>query len=164
MGLTFAQAMALGIGHLHPDHPQNWTGPAGPQPPPAVPRPRAGEDGLNKTERRFRDRLQGSLEARRIRRYLREPLKFRLGGRCWYCPDYLVLGDPHRPAPACCEVKGWLREDAAVKIKVAAHMYPEFRWLLIYYERKQGWQVHEVAATGIRPHPVHVAWIHEEGP
>jgi hypothetical protein len=56
------------------------------------------------------------------------------------------------------ETKGFMRDDAAVKLKVAASMYPAFGWLLVTRD-KWGWEVREVAAGGIGREPIIVPWI-----
>ena len=51
-----------------------------------------------------------------------EGVKFRLGDDCWYRPDFLVM-----LASGCLEAhetKGFWRDDARVKIKVAADTFP----------------------------------------
>ena len=57
------------------------------------------------------------------------------------------------------EIKGFMRDDAAVKIKVAAELYPCFRWLLVYRAGRHGWDVRNVTHTGIGTSPIHVPWI-----
>jgi hypothetical protein len=97
----------------------------------------------------------------------REPLKFRVAGRCWYTPDFLVVQSPHVedgircPALVCVEVKGFMREDACIKLKAAADLYPTFGWILVYRGRRGGsWRVHEVTHRGIGREAIVVPWIH----
>jgi hypothetical protein len=47
----------------------------------------------------------------------------------------------------CYEVKGFMRDDAAVKLKVAASMYPCFRWVLVQRDRRR-WRCIEVTDKG----------------
>lgn len=109
-------------------------------------------DGMNKTERRFRDEVTPHVGAIR-----HEPLKFRLAGRTWYAPDF-VFWVSQGTTPVCVEIKGFMRDDAAVKLKVAAESYPEFRWLLVR-ACKGGWDVREVTDRGIGRERISVAWI-----
>ena len=153
MRLTFAEARALGLGHLCPD--------------PARPPTAAPADGMNKLERSFRDDvLEPATRHHAIRRWAREPLKLRLAGRCWYTPDFLVLPrvkgrDSRDPLLYMVEIKGaYAREDSIVKLKVAADTYPEFTWLICYRRGRRGWRVHEVTDRGFSVNPIEVAWIH----
>jgi hypothetical protein len=140
--LTAAQARALGI-----------------RPPARAAAADRPADGLNRLERSFRDavlepaRASGDLVA-----YWREPLKFRLGGATFYTPDYAAVEPDGRLV--LIEVKGgWFRDDARVKTKVAASLYPQFRWLLVFREGRGGWRVLEVGPRGIGRDPIIVPWI-----
>ncbi len=114
---------------------------------------------MNKTERRFFEEMSAST---RVVKILREPYKLRLAGRTWYTPDFVVwplvfVGDCR---PACVEVKGFMRDDAAVKLKVAASLYAaEWRWLLVTRAGRHGWEVREIGRTGIGREPIVVPWI-----
>jgi hypothetical protein len=55
-----------------------------------------------------------------------EQLKFRLADGTYLTPDFWVLDD--NDVLTIEEVKGHWEDDARVKIKVAAEMYPHFRW------------------------------------
>lgn len=162
MGLTYSQAKSLGIGHLHPSATvdrsaqQELIDRFAPAPP-----SRAPDDGLNKTERAFRDDVLEPAKSRYvIGQWWREPVKLRLAGRTWYTPDYLVASAVSTlQLFTFIEIKGWLREDAAIKVKVAAEMYPYFRWLLVYREGRHGWRVHHVTDRGISINPISVPWI-----
>ena len=51
-----------------------------------------------------------------------EPIRFNLAPRTSYTPDFLVmLKDGSFEFH---ETKGWAREDAMVKLKIAARLYP----------------------------------------
>lgn len=55
-----------------------------------------------------------------------EPVKLRLARRTFYTPDFLVR---HKDGSLeLVEVKGFWRDDARVKLKVAAEQYPMFRF------------------------------------
>ncbi len=163
MGFTRSQCKSLGIEHLFPSPRSDETiirELAGEQVP--LPAKEAG-DGMNKTERAFFEEMQASPAVVKI---LREPYKLRLAGRTFYAPDFVVwpvvyTGDCR---PACVEVKGWMREDAAVKLKVAAALYAaEWRWLLVTRAGRHGWEVREVGRGGIGWKPVNVPWINGGG-
>lgn len=164
MGLTYNQAKSIGMGHLHP----------------AVSGGRSGErqlmdrlapavkgavisDGMNKLERRFRDNIlepayvRGDLAA-----YYREPFRLVLTGQTTYRPDFVAVERPAEqglpPRLVVCEIKGFFRDDAKLKIKWGASSYPCFRWLVIYHRRHGGWIVQEVDSRGIGGEVI-VPWI-----
>jgi hypothetical protein len=123
---------------------------------PAKPNRRGLINGMNKTELAFWQMMAGS-RLNLIVACWREPLTFRLAGRTRYTPDFgvRIRGEPF----TLVEVKGFMRDDAAVKLKVAADMYPCFRWLLVRRDGRHGWDVREVTRAGIGVHPIAVPWI-----
>ncbi len=156
--MSYADAQRLGIGHLHPaatgeteTEVLRRLGVADIVPP----KTKNPVDGMNKTERAFYQEVKASPHVVKI---LREPFKLRLAGRTWYTPDFLVY--PLDEPPTFVEIKGYMRDDAAVKLKVAAEMYAaEWRWLLVRRAGQNGWEVREVTRTGIGTHPIVVPWI-----
>ncbi len=77
---------------------------------------------MNKLEAEYAARLEGLKLAGEISDYRFECLKLRLADRTFYTPDFMVLRadgvfEVH-------EVKGHWEDDARVKIKVAAELYP----------------------------------------
>jgi hypothetical protein len=172
MGLTLAQAKLLGLEKLHPamtrgrsaerelldrlaleSHPESV-------------RAAVESDGMNKLERSFRDDvLEPAWRQHRIARYWREPVKLRLAGRCYFSPDFMAELPPGEhglpPELVLIEVKGgWFREDAKLKVRVAASDYPCFGWLLVFREGRRGWRCHRVTSRDISREPVIVPWIH----
>lgn len=89
----------------------------------------ASEDDMNKTERLYSEELELMRLAGSIRQWKFGSLKLRLADRTWYHPDFVVV----MPSGWICldEIKGFEREDAVVKFKVAAEMYPYFRFRMI---------------------------------
>ena len=90
----------------------------------------------NKTEAAYGNYLEALKRAGTVLWYEFEGIKLRLADNTYYTPDYAVIAadgvmDMH-------EVKGFWRDDARVKIKVAADIYP-FRFLAIKKE-KDGWE------------------------
>lgn len=69
------------------------------------------------------------------------PLKFRLAKRTWFTPDFLVITEQGLEVH---EVKGFMRDDANVKLKTCAEMYPWFRWFLVRRPAINVWVVKEV--------------------
>ncbi|TXN38969.1 DUF1064 domain-containing protein [Methylobacterium sp. WL30] len=107
----------------------------------ALGRLKTGE--MNKTEAAYARHLEGLKAAGEVAWYRFEGLKFRLADGCFYTPDFAVMrGDG---AMECHEVKGHWSDDARVKIKVAAEMYP-LRFLAIRVLAKKhggGWEVED---------------------
>ena len=63
-----------------------------------------------------------------------EPLKLRIGRGAYYTPDFVVYpGQPSLYNLFIYEVKGFWREAARVRIKVAAERYPNFNFVAVTY-------------------------------
>jgi hypothetical protein len=78
--------------------------------------------GKNKTEEAYGQHLELRKQAGEVAWYVFEGIKFRLADNTFYTPDYAVmLADGSMEIH---EVKGFWEDDARVKIKVAAEMYP----------------------------------------
>jgi hypothetical protein len=96
---------------------------------------------MNKTEAAYASRLEMLRLGGEIARWDFEPCKLRLAGGTFYSPDFRVilpdgLVEFH-------EVKGFWRDDARVKIKVAAEQHP-YRFVAVQKRRKKdggGWKV-----------------------
>lgn len=76
----------------------------------------------NKTESAYEDMLNTLLIAGEILWYKFEGMKLRLADNTFYTPDFTVLTKSGHIEQH--EVKGFWQDDARVKIKVAASMYP----------------------------------------
>jgi hypothetical protein len=165
MGLSLEQARSIGIGHLHPSINRGKSVErlyAAEEPASKAP----AKDGMNKLERDFKARvLEPAYVRGDLRCYWREPIKLRLAGRTFYSPDFLAIsgiagehGIP--PRFILIELKGYWHEDAKVKTKVAASLYPCFDWLVVYRDKGRGWLVHRVTSSGgIEINPTIVSWI-----
>jgi hypothetical protein len=105
----------------------------------ATPRLRQRQgDGLNKTERAFKAWLES-----RFVTVLCQSITLRLANGVRYTPDFVTVDSESRFLTAY-EVKGFMRDDAAVKLKVAASVFSWIRFNLV--TRAGGaWQVEEVA-------------------
>ena len=95
---------------------------------------------LNKTEAAFGEWLKSRTPAT-VRA---QEITLSLGNGVRYTPDFSVTD-----AFECCdfyEVKGFMRDDAAVKLKVAASKYPEFTFFLVHRDKSapSGWKIEEV--------------------
>ena len=91
---------------------------------------------MNRTERKYADELYRLQLAGEIVAYQFEPVKLRLARRTFYTPDFLVVFPDHFEFH---EVKGFARDDAMVKLKVAARLYPWFKFVLVRPNGTQGW-------------------------
>lgn len=97
----------------------------------------------NKTEAEYEQELELQKCAGLIVWYRFEGLKLRLADNTFYTVDFAVM--TAGGLMECHEVKGFMTDDAAVKLKVAAEMYP-FRFLLVRKRPKKaggGWELTE---------------------
>lgn len=84
------------------------------------------ESRMNKLETRYRNYLEGLKYAGEILWYCYEGIKLRLADNTTLTVDFpLMLANGELEMHEC---KGWWRDDARVKIKVAAALYP-FRFI-----------------------------------
>jgi hypothetical protein len=99
---------------------------------------------MNKTEAAYAERLAFLRAGGEIRSWRFEPIKFRLADKTFYTPDFMVVTEDEIQFH---EIKGWRPEDDAnVKIKVVAEMYPEFAFQMVFAEVKRG----ELRITKVR--------------
>ncbi len=89
---------------------------------------------MNKTEAAYAARLDLLLRAGEILRYEFEAAKFKLAPSTFYTPDFMVIAADD--VIEFHEVKGFWEDDARVKIKVFAAMYP-FRVKAITLKKKE---------------------------
>lgn len=102
--------------------------------------PRRQPGVMNKTERRYADLLFARQHASEVADYWFEAVTFKVAHDTRYTPDFLVqLMDG---TLECHEVKGFRRDDAMVKIRTAAAMFP-FRFVLVEADGK-GWKFTEI--------------------
>lgn len=100
---------------------------------------------MNKTEIRYAAVLEGLKRAGQILWYRFEGMKLRLADNTFYTPDFAVMRDDN--VIECHEVKGFWMDDARVKIKVAAEMYP-FRFYAVKERAKKSGGGYEYEAFG----------------
>lgn len=94
---------------------------------------------MNNTEAAYGAHLELLKRAGQILWYRFEGLKFRLADNTFYTPDFAVM--LASGSMECHEVKGFWQDDARVKIKVAADLYP-FRFIAVTAKTKKaggGW-------------------------
>lgn len=103
------------------------------------PRPIKKDRGMNKLEQRYADKLELMKKAGEIEEWLYEPVGLRLGTKCFYHPDFLVIKDHFEVH----ETKGFMRDDALVKLKASASKFHFFEFYLIRWIKKQ-WVISKV--------------------
>lgn len=106
---------------------------------------------MNKTETAYAALLETLKVAGRIQWFRFEGLKLRLADKTFYTPDFAVMRDDG--VMECHECKGFWMDDARVKIKVAAEMYP-FRFMAAKQLSKKsggGWQYEVFGDVGRVP-------------
>jgi hypothetical protein len=105
----------------------------------ARPRPQHTPGRMNKTEARYlQDVIEPRLKTGEYRSAKFEAVKLRLADRTFYTPDFAVVNDATGEIELH-EVKGgWIEDDAMVKFKTAAAMFPEYRWKLVQQKKTTG--------------------------
>lgn len=101
------------------------------------------EPTMNKTERAYADVLEALRVGGIIREWHFEAVTLKLAHDCRYTPDFLVVRSDG--ALELHEVKGFWRDDAKVKTRVAARVLP-FPIFAVQRAGRNGWTVERVAA------------------
>jgi hypothetical protein len=110
---------------------------------------------MNRVEQQYEQHLRERQLVGEIRWYWFEALKLRLADNTYYTPDFIVVGNDL--ALEAHEVKaewstgkpGW-HEDARVKIKVAAEIFP-MRFIGVCRMRDGSWQFEEFGHEEPKP-------------
>lgn len=100
---------------------------------------RPGE--MNKLEQKYSEYLESQRLSGGLALWMFEKITLRLGPDVRYTPDFFVMRadgviEFH-------ETKGFFRDDAKVKARVAAEMFP-FRFLVAFAEKSGGWRIEEI--------------------
>lgn len=96
-------------------------------------------DGMNNLERRYADHLRMLQLAGEIHSFAFERHNLKLADKTYYKPDFeVMLPDGTIEFH---ETKGFMQEDANVKIKVAADQFPQFVFRLVQWDRLDGWKI-----------------------
>ena len=96
---------------------------------------------MNKTESAYADHLELMKRAGAVAWYRFEGIKLRLADNTFLTVDFTVMLD--NGLMEMHEVKGFMMDDANVKLKVAASMYP-FVFKLIRKEKGGSWKITEI--------------------
>ena len=98
---------------------------------------------MNKTEQAYAEHLAHLQSIGNVLWFKFEGVKFRLADNTFYSPDFAVMMSDGRMQIH--EVKGFWQDDARVKIKVAADLYP-FEFVAVKAKAKKdggGWSREE---------------------
>jgi hypothetical protein len=97
---------------------------------------------MNRTEAQYASKLELRRRVGDIAWYVYEGITLRLGDDCRYTPDFAVM--LQNGELELHEVKGFWRDDARVKVRAAASMYP-FRFVIARRDRGgDGWAIEEI--------------------
>ena len=91
----------------------------------------------SKWEEQYNSMLELKYRACEILAYEYESITFRLAPKTTYTPDFLVVL-PNGKIQIH-EVKGFAREDAIIKFKVAAQQNPWFEFIMVKKSKNEGW-------------------------
>ncbi len=94
---------------------------------------------LNKTEQAFLDFLTATYPRDAI---FTQAMTLRIANGCRYTPDFMLCSSTGKWFAY--EVKGFMRDDAAVKIKVAAAMFSRIKFFLVTRHRGGEWKLQKV--------------------
>ena len=139
---AFLALNGLDGGQDRPQAPGAKPGPADGQPTPAPPIRQRRSTG-SKLQTAFLEELRRTHPQATV---LEEAITLELANGCRYRPDAIVV---HQDAKGlkieAFEVKGFLRDDAGVKLKVAARSYPWITFYLTTRRTRSGpWEIHRV--------------------
>lgn len=106
-----------------------------------LPKVSTSPGGMNKLEAKWAQQLEIERQAGEIRRWRFNEIKLKLADGSWFkCDFWVVCADG---SVRMDETKGHWREAAKVRIRVAARLYPEFRFHAIQWKGREGWKVEE---------------------
>lgn len=89
----------------------------------------------SKLERKFAAFLPWLQSKGDFHRWAHEPMKLKLAPNTFYTPDFASFTHIQGMAMVTLyEVKGYWRDDARVKFKIAANMYPEFLFVAVTWD------------------------------
>lgn len=111
-----------------------------------IPRARVNANpvtGMNDTETDYGKHLNDRKLLGEVVSWDFNAVRFHLGGGAWYKPDFLVV--MKEGYVELHETKGYWREAARVRIKVAASRYPAFRFVAVKRQGKRSWQYEEIS-------------------
>ena len=90
---------------------------------------------MNGLEARYAGLLEGKKLSGSIISWHFENMKLRLADNTFYTPDFMVM--VYDGSISFHETKGFWRDDARVKIKMAAEQFPMFSFIAVQWDRKK---------------------------
>lgn len=105
--------------------------------------PRRTPGQMNRTEAAWRDNLELQKAGGSIVWYGYEAMTLKLAHDCRYTPDFIVVTNDGEVQAH--EVKGFWRDDARVKVKVAAEKFSWIKFVCVT-KGKGRWGVEEITA------------------
>ncbi|MFG6376101.1 MAG: hypothetical protein K1W05_09320 [Desulfovibrio sp.] len=94
-------------------------------------------DSMNRLEARYAAYLEEQYRNGEIVLWRYESMKLILADRCSYLPDFFIVKADG--TPEFHETKGFWRDDARIKVKMAAKLFPCFVFYGVQWDRKSGW-------------------------
>jgi hypothetical protein len=116
-----------------------------PTPQAVVVPPNSRELFANKTEAAYADHLERRRLVGDVYAWRYEAARWKLGHDCTYSPDFMVVDSDGRIAWH--EVKGFMEDDALVKLKTFAAIHPYFAVVLVHGKGRHGaggWEMREI--------------------
>lgn len=95
---------------------------------------------MNKTEQAYSDHLEMLKQTGFVLWFEFEGVTFKVAKDCRYTPDFIVMTSARELE--CHEVKGFWRDEARAKIKMAADKFHPFRFISVMQKAKKnggGW-------------------------
>lgn len=89
---------------------------------------------MNGQESKYAHLLENRKRAGEILDWGYESMRFKLAPGSIYTPDFFVVYEDHMEL---IEIKGFLREAAGVRFKVAVEKYPWFKWTMLRWKNKR---------------------------
>jgi hypothetical protein len=96
----------------------------------------------NALERAYAQHLELRWRAGDLAGWRYEPIKLRLADGAFYTPDFLVVQNSGEMELH--ETKGFMREAARVRLKVAVELYPWFQFVIVRARGRHGFELEEV--------------------
>ena len=101
-------------------------------------KPILAEHNLNRLEAKYAQALEMQKRLGEIVDYKIHPFGLRLADKTFYHPDFLIV---YTDRFEIHETKGFMRDDANVKIKVAAAQFPWIKFKLVTWSKAECWQI-----------------------
>lgn len=96
---------------------------------------------MNKTEQAYADFLELRKRAGEVLWWKFEGIKLRLADKTFLTPDFAIMTSDC--AIELHDIKGFMMDDANVKIKIAAEAYP-FKFFIVRKGKQNAWQITQV--------------------